>query len=86
MALFIRVGIAVKAIEITGLGYIPDHDRFFINGELKQVRGEIVRPPSVTKGIGWFYGPTIELRYTYHPIFLKLLQLLKKISIISLVI
>jgi hypothetical protein len=50
------------------------------------VRGEIVRPPSVTKGIGWFYGPTIELGYTYHSIILKLLQLLKKSCVISLVI
>jgi hypothetical protein len=63
------VGIAMNAIEITGLGYIPDHDRFFIDGELKQVRREIVRSSSVTKGVGWFYGPTIEFRYTYHPIF-----------------
>jgi hypothetical protein len=36
------VGIAVNAIEITGLGYIPDHYRLFVDGELKQVRGEVV--------------------------------------------
>jgi hypothetical protein len=41
MAPLNRLGIAMNAIQIAGPGHVPDHDRFLINGELKEVGGEV---------------------------------------------
>jgi hypothetical protein len=35
------LGVTVDAFEVASAGHVPDHDGFFILGELKQMGGEL---------------------------------------------
>jgi hypothetical protein len=64
--LFNRSGVAMNALEVAGLGDIPHHHGALVFRKLKEMRGEILGSPSVSKGIRGFHRTTIEFGYTDH--------------------
>lgn len=60
------MGVAVDTFQVACPGHVPDHHRLLIRGELKQMRRQILRKPSVTERVRGLYCPAIEFRDTYH--------------------
>jgi hypothetical protein len=60
------MGIAVDTFQVACPGHVPDHHWLLIRRELKQMRRQIFRKPSVTERIRGLYSPTIEFGDTYH--------------------
>jgi hypothetical protein len=51
----------MNTLEVTTPGNVPDNHRSLITGKLKKMRRQFGRHSSITKGIGRFYGSTVQL-------------------------